>query len=42
VGTAPVVREAGDGGGRGSGPHDVAFPSPTSIAPATSDGGGSN
>jgi hypothetical protein len=30
VGTVPAVREAGGGAGQGSGPQDVAFPSPTS------------
>jgi hypothetical protein len=42
VGTALVVREAGSGAVRGSGPQDVAFPSPTSIVPVASGGGGSN
>jgi hypothetical protein len=42
VGTALAVREAGGSAGWGSGPQDVAFPSPTSISPAASGGGGSN
>jgi hypothetical protein len=42
LGTAPAVREAGGSAGRGSGPQDVAFPSPSSITPTASGGGGSN